>query len=87
MISVKKKHRFSSRPRANLSTMGQPGAAGAQPLYKCVLDKQVVFVNKNFCIYTLSIWVFFSTLLPKVIHSCKTLQFTLIELGSLNLPF
>ena len=87
MISVKKNRDFLVAPEQTLSAMGQPGAARAQPLYMCVLDKQVVFVNKNFCIYTLSIRVFFSTLLPKVIHSCKTLQFTLIELGSLNLPF
>ena len=71
MISVKKNIDFLVAPEQTLSAMGQPGAARAQPLYMCVLDKQVVFVNKNFRIYTLSIRVFFSTLLPKVIHSCK----------------
>ena len=45
--------------------MGQPGAARAQPLDICVLDKQAVLVKKKFRICTLCISVFLSTLLPK----------------------
>ena len=65
--------------------MGQPGAARAQPLDTCVLDKQAVFVNKLFRIYTLSIQVVFSTLLPKEFIQLKLCNLR-FELGSLNLP-
>ena len=80
-----KKHGFSSCPVQKLSAMGQPGAAKPEPLYMCVLDKQVVFVNKIFRFYTLCIQVFFSTLPSKKLIHVKlcNLQF---ELGSLNFP-
>ena len=42
MISVKKNIDFLVAPEQTLSAMGQPGTARAQPLYMCVLDKQVV---------------------------------------------
>ena len=85
MISVKKNIDFLVAPEQTLSAMGQPGAARAQPLYMCVLDKQVVFVNKNLRLYTLSIQIFFSTLPPKkFIHvKLRNLRF---EPGRLNLP-
>ena len=85
MISVKKNIDFLVTPEQTLSAMGQPGTARAQPLYMCVLDKQVMFVNKNLRLYTLSIQIFFSTLPPKeFIHvKLRNLRF---EPGRLNLP-
>ena len=84
MISVKNID-FLVTPQQKLSAMGQPGAAKAEPLNMCVLDKQAVFVNKIFHIYTLSIEVFFSTLLPKEFINVKLCNLR-FELGNVNLP-